>query len=1225
MSTKRISYVVLVASAVMLALGGKPRMSGSAQTMQSATAEWTLEGRVYEGDVGVEPPHSRPLQDVTVSLYGSNNPYPDSGTFLRSTTTDAEGWYGLIVYDDDAYEYFHIRETDPAGYTSVGATTLDGTVRTSNWIEYVIPLDGKTLTGNKFWDRTLVLSGRVYKGEVGDESQPLEGVTVSLHGANNPYPDAGELIATTTTNAEGWYGLTVPDGYEYYHIRETDPAGYVSIDATTISGTVRASNWIEYSIAIPLDEQTLTGNKFWILPTSNIDLQIDHVELTQAIQCKDNSHCADNSVPLIAGKDTYVRVYVKVVNASSVPNVSADAVAHLPSGDVSGVPLYMPITAKANPQRSQATDTINFYFPASSVSSSGTLEVMVNPHYTVAESNYANNTTTVSLNFVSTPRLDIVPVRIYYNYGGQSGVINWGMPYYLSGYLENILPVGEVKWHFLPGPPLEWKQQIGPGGASWGSLLAKLADMKKKNTSVPTGAHWYAMIPFKLPQGYISGMASMPGKVAAGRVPISYENLENAADIMAHELGHNFNRQHTPCGVSDPDLSYPYPNARLGDYGWDPQIAAGGKVFSWPSGYVVPATSFDVMSYCQDEWISEYTYQAILNYRGYSVASTGTAANDQQAAEWGQLQLSAGASQPYLFASGIITGEQVELDPWAILDRPVGFDDDAGAGEYQLRLISGTVTLFERDFDAEMSMPSPLSGLPASVMQEDTVLSFYEVLPWYTDTERVQVWHGGSMLAERVVSGHAPVVGLTSPGSGDFWASDGEYVIEWTASDDDVSDSLWFDVAFSRDNGTTWEVIATRLEETHLDVRSDQFPGTDQAMLRVFASDGLLTSEATVEPFSIASKSPQAVIALPQAGGTVPPGMQVLLKGYAYDPEDGMLDSSSLSWSSDRDGALGTGSQVSTVLSQGLHTITLTATDSDTNPATGEWLTYTNPLTPVIEYPMDGCYGLNGTGDEIIVLFPDTIVTGTLQIFDITNKNWYIKPVPAPGYPVEGRWGQDIVSMFQHTGDNVCYLSGGSQQEGGGRTKDLWKYYPFTNTASYIGPFTDTVPPYDETPVFNFHASWYVPWVGDGGAICVAGGVDHNHQIITSTQCYDLHTGQFNERNADLGSLPEPWWGMADGWQITDEGYELWIANGVAQDGTLLPVSAYIREGMSNFDYGPEIPDGLYRLEGDAWDNQFYTLNGSRGGFWSGEFSLHLAPCPTCHSIYLPCVLRNYQ
>lgn len=286
------------------------------------------------------------------------------------------------------------------------------------------------------------------------------------------------------------------------------------------------------------------------------------------------------------------------------------------------------------------------------------------------------------------------------------------------------------------------------------------------------------------------------------------------------------------------------------------------------------------------------------------------------------------------------------------------------------------------------------------------------------------------------------------------------------------------------------------------------------------------------------------------------------------------------------------------------------------DPATGEWITYTNPLTPVIKYPMDGCYGLNDAGDEIVVLFPDTIVTGVLQIWNITAKNWYTEPMP-PGYPEIGRWGQDIVSMIQHTGKNVCYLSGGSTETGGGRTRDLWKYDPGTNTAQYTGHFSATV-------WFGFHASWYVPWIGDEGAICVAGGADHNYQVNDSTQCYDIHANSFHAMNADLGTLPEPWWGMADGWQITDEGYELWIANGVAQDGSLLPASAYIREGMPNFAYGPEIPDGLYRLEGDAWENQFYTLNGSRGVFWYSEFSLHLGSCPTCHHVYLPLVLRNF-
>ncbi len=121
----------------------------AASSVPVAPAQYVLQGRVYEGNVGDE---GSPLQGVTVSLYCSNN-HAQQGTFLRSTTTDATGWYGLEARE--TCEYYNIIETDPAGYTSMGATTVDGNVIDYNWIEYTSPLEGKTLTGNKFWDERL--------------------------------------------------------------------------------------------------------------------------------------------------------------------------------------------------------------------------------------------------------------------------------------------------------------------------------------------------------------------------------------------------------------------------------------------------------------------------------------------------------------------------------------------------------------------------------------------------------------------------------------------------------------------------------------------------------------------------------------------------------------------------------------------------------------------------------------------------------------------------------------------------------------------------------------------------------------------------------------------------------------------------------------------------------------------------------------------------------------
>ncbi|MCC7352612.1 MAG: DNRLRE domain-containing protein, partial [Anaerolineae bacterium] len=111
------------------------------------TQQPVLEGRVYEGNVGDE---STPLSDVVVGLYCSNNA-GQQGTRIADTATNPEGWYGLTI--SQVCEYYNIVETDPPGYTSVGATTVGGSVISANWIQYTYPLTGKTWTGNKFWDR----------------------------------------------------------------------------------------------------------------------------------------------------------------------------------------------------------------------------------------------------------------------------------------------------------------------------------------------------------------------------------------------------------------------------------------------------------------------------------------------------------------------------------------------------------------------------------------------------------------------------------------------------------------------------------------------------------------------------------------------------------------------------------------------------------------------------------------------------------------------------------------------------------------------------------------------------------------------------------------------------------------------------------------------------------------------------------------------------------------
>ena len=103
----------------------------------------------------------------------------------------------------------------------------------------------------------------------------------------------------------------------------------------------------------------------------------------------------------------------------------------------------------------------------------------------------------------------------------------------------------------------------------------------------------------------------------------------------------------------------------------------------------------------------------------------------------------------------------------------------------------------------------------------------------------------------------------------------------------------------------------------------------------MIASDGANTGQDQSDAaFSVSKKPPQIYITNP-TGGMVPPESAVLLEGLGIDLEDGNLADSDLQWSSNKDGALGSGaSLIVSKLGLGLHTITLTGKDSDGNSVT---------------------------------------------------------------------------------------------------------------------------------------------------------------------------------------------------------------------------------------------------------------------------------------------------
>ena len=74
---------------------------------------------------------------------------------------------------------------------------------------------------------------------------------------------------------------------------------------------------------------------------------------------------------------------------------------------------------------------------------------------------------------------------------------------------------------------------------------------------------------------------------------------------IAHELGHNFNLLHAPCGSAGyPDPDFPQSDGSIGNWGYD-----------MLDGTLVSPDTPDLMTYCGPRWISDYHFTKAARYR----------------------------------------------------------------------------------------------------------------------------------------------------------------------------------------------------------------------------------------------------------------------------------------------------------------------------------------------------------------------------------------------------------------------------------------------------------------------------------------------------------------------------------------------------------------------------------------------------------------------------------
>lgn len=719
------------------------------------------------------------------------------------------------------------------------------------------------------------------------------------------------------------------------------------------------------------------------------DLQPVRIEVLQSVSARFGTN--DPEIPLVADKETLVRVYVQLTgdHQPRQAKVSLKALRpHLWGTEDLGIcsPSFdNPAPHTVNPGlltpttmlffRDDLSRTFNFHIDCPSWLEAGYVTFRASVQGAQCCTN--NDTIEKTVRFHRVRPLTVRPWMMLYNGPGphQGKVPTLGTSYYKAIYHLRAVYPAPVDWkphQYIATPSginlnadisnQAWWEQ---SGLAWwieqgGQLLDWFHDCCMDWVDTNLGL-LHPDIVGGLGIGYQPGFHALSGAGSGG--------------TFAHEIGHNVGLPHASdahgeCAGGGCTPDWPYLHGGIEGHGWNaerpnklilPTGTEGGAwhshdlmSYGWCAG-TAPAYSGSAPWYCEN-WLSPTHYGHIAaKLRGCTPAGSPACnwepddpfyhlwiygregqptAADHHQAEVGIASLSIGLPTQ----SERLTAQATQEGEYLWVAGRISDETQAALRPFYRVLMpvgasdhigqgSYRIDLVDPDGNNLVSRNFEPSRLAAHAPISRAV--FNEAVRWHPATSRIVLRRGAAVLAERQVTDSTPTVTLLSPNGGEGWPAQGQETISWTAADAD-GDALFFWLEYSSDGGTTWNMIERNVQGTSYSVDLRNLAGSAQAMVRVLATDGVNTAmDASDGVFIVARKAPLVSIIELDEDQRVQAGEPLTLRVAAIDREDGMLRGASLTWESDLDGVLGTGETLVVRLSAGEHVITLTATDSD--------------------------------------------------------------------------------------------------------------------------------------------------------------------------------------------------------------------------------------------------------------------------------------------------------
>ena len=386
-------------------------------------------------------------------------------------------------------------------------------------------------------------------------------------------------------------------------------------------------------------------------------------------------------VPLVAGEEALLRTFVTASRANQEPRPRVRASFH-----VGGARVHMaeiPGSARPIPtevEQGSLAASANAVIPADVIRPGLEVVIEIDPDGTLdpglGVARRIPETGRLPVDVREMPVLDLTVIPFLWSADPDSAILDQtaGMAADPHGHelladARTLLPVGalDVTAH-------------APVHSSSNNMLDLIRETRAMRALEAGSGHW---------MGMMSGPLMVDGGAASGsRVSSS----EPRAFVIAHELGHNMNLSHAPCGgAGNPDPAFPYPDGSSGVWGYD-----------FDSGRLVHPSTSDLMSYCGG-WISDYHFTKALHFR---LADEGS----------GSGAMVAESAASIMLWGGVDADGAPFLEPAFAVDAPPLLPDSAG--DYR---IIGTAAGGETLFSISFAMPY--------VAEADGESSFVFVVP----------------------------------------------------------------------------------------------------------------------------------------------------------------------------------------------------------------------------------------------------------------------------------------------------------------------------------------------------------------------------------------------------------------------------------------------------------------------------------------------------------------